>query len=201
MSTPATVPITPEERWGELGLYGARGMTGGEALARTLDHAASRSIPPVTTSLGLTIRLRYLTWGSRGDHWLRAAGISVTGRTINRWTSGVQRPRPDNLRLIDRAFWLCRRASLADHYKQRLWDDGRGRRIEIHPVDQKSVPSSRQRELRVRHINVRHEWQAVVDAWSSNDHSTLDELWTWIVDGLGSDHQAYTYVSHLGFGI
>ncbi|GAA3311819.1 hypothetical protein GCM10020295_82380 [Streptomyces cinereospinus] len=117
-------------------------MTGGEALARTLDHAASGSIPPVTTSLGLTIRLRYLTWGSRGDHWLRAAGISVTGRTINRWTSGVQRPRPDNLRLIDRAFWLCRRASLADHYKQRLWDDGRSRRIEIHPVDQKSVPSS-----------------------------------------------------------
>ncbi|MFI6624285.1 transcriptional regulator [Streptomyces sp. NPDC050528] len=201
MPTPADIPITPEERWGELGLYGARGMTGGEALAHTLDSAAGRRIPPVTTRRGLTVRLRYLTWGSRGNHWLRNAGISVTGRTINRWTNGVQRPRPDNLRLIDRAFWRCRRASLADHYKQRLWDDGRGSRIEIHPVDQRNVQSSRQRELRVRNINVRHEWQAVVDAWSSNDHGTLDELWTRIVDDLGSDHHAYTYVSHLGFGV
>ncbi|WP_181924114.1 hypothetical protein [Streptomyces inhibens] len=51
MSSPATVPITPEERWGELGLYEARGMTGGEALARSLDYPASWRVPPVTTSL------------------------------------------------------------------------------------------------------------------------------------------------------
>ncbi|MEW2558554.1 transcriptional regulator [Streptomyces griseorubiginosus] len=201
MPTPADMPITPEERWGELGLYGARGMTGGEALARILDSAAGRRIPSVTTRRGLIVRLRYLTWGSRGDHWLRTVGIGVTGRTINRWASGIQWPSPSNLRLIDRAFWLCRRASLADHYKQRLWADGRGRRIEIHPVDQKNVQSSRQRDLRVRNINVRHQWPAVVDAWSSNDHSALEELWMRIVDDLGSDHRAYTYVSHLGFGV
>ncbi|MFD7978755.1 transcriptional regulator [Streptomyces sp. NPDC059071] len=198
---PRSAPLTPEERWGDLGLYGARGMSGGEALARQLDDRASGRLPSVNTPRGLAIRLRYLTWDNRGDQWLRRAGITATDRTTARWKSGQQRPRPANLKKIDRAFWTCRRANLADYYKRRLWDDGRGTRIEIHPVDQKQVEPSRRRELRVRRINVRRQWAAIVDAWSSNDYAALDDLWQSIVSDLGSDHSAYSYVAHLGFGV
>jgi hypothetical protein len=57
-----SAPLTPEERWGDLGLYGARGMSGGEALARQLDNQAASQLPSVNTPHGLAIRLRYLTW-------------------------------------------------------------------------------------------------------------------------------------------
>ncbi|MEU6934945.1 transcriptional regulator [Streptomyces sp. NPDC046374] len=142
-------------------------MSGGEALARQLDYQAGRRLPSVNTPRGLAIRLRYLTWDNRGDQWLRGAGITATDETIARWKSGQQRPRPANLKKIDRAFWICRRNSLAEYYKRRLWDDGRGTHIEIHPVDQKQVESSRRRELRMRRINIRRHWAAIVDAWSS----------------------------------
>ncbi|MFF0752010.1 hypothetical protein [Streptomyces sp. NPDC004267] len=56
-----SAPLTPEERSGELGLYGARGMSGGEALARQLDYQAGRRLPSVNTPRGLIVRLRYLT--------------------------------------------------------------------------------------------------------------------------------------------
>ncbi|MFF8415329.1 transcriptional regulator [Streptomyces omiyaensis] len=194
-------PLTPAERWGDLGLYGARGMSGGEALARGLDDRASCRIPSVNTSRGLAIRLRYLSWDNRGDQWFRQAGITATDRTIARWKNGQQRPQPANLKKIDRAFWICRRTHLAEYYKRRLWDDGRGTRIEIHPVDQEQVESSRRRELRVRRITVRRPRAAIVDAWSSNDYAALDDLWQSIVSDLGSDHSAYSYVSHLGFGV
>lgn len=194
-----SAPLTPEERWGDLGFYGARGMSGGEALARQLDYQAGSQLPSVNTPHGLAIRLRYLTWDNRGDQWLHSAGITATDRTIARWKSGQQRPQPANLKKIDRAFWICRRANLAEHYKRRLWDDGRGTRIEIHPVDQKQVEPSRRRELRARRINVRRQWVAIVDAWSSNNYAELDDLWRSIVCDLGSDHNAYSYVSHLGF--
>ncbi|GHB09065.1 transcriptional regulator [Streptomyces termitum] len=174
-------------------------MSGGEALARQLDYQASSRLPSVNTARGLIIRLRYLTWNNRDDHWLRRAGITATDRTIARWKNGQQRPRPASLKKIDRAFWTCRRAHLAEYYKRRLWDDGRGTRIEIHPVDQEQVDSSRRRELRMRRITVRRQWAAIVDAWSSNDYAALDDLWQSIVSDLGSDHNAYSYVSHLGF--
>ncbi|MFF9795345.1 helix-turn-helix domain-containing protein [Streptomyces bacillaris] len=176
-------------------------MTGGEALACQLDYHAGSQLPSVNTPHGLAIRLRYLTWDNRGNHWLRRAGISATDRTIARWKSGQQRPRPTNLKKIDRAFWTCRRANLAEYYKRRLCDDGRGTRIEIHPVNQKQVEPNRRRELRVRHVNVRRPWAAIVDAWSSNGHAELDGLWQSIACDLGSDHSAYSYVSHLGFGV
>ncbi|MEU6444998.1 transcriptional regulator [Streptomyces sp. NPDC047046] len=196
-----SAPLTPEERWGELGLYGARGMSGGEALARQLDYQASNRLLSVNTPHGLTIRLRYLTWDNGGDQWLRRAGITATDRTIARWKNGQQRPRPANLKKIDRAFWIRRRAHLTECYKRRLWDDGRGTRIEIHPVNQKQVEANRHRELRVRRINVRMQWAPIVDAWSSNDYAALDDLWQSIASDLGSDHSAYSYVSHVGFGV
>jgi hypothetical protein len=129
-------------------------------------------------------------------------GIAHTGGTLGRAglvRSTRQRPRPANLKKIDRAFWTCRRTNLAEYYKRRLWDDGRGTRIEIHPVNQKQVEPNRRRELRMRHMNVRRQWAAIVDAWSSNDYAALDDLWQSIVRDLGSDHNAYGYVSHLGF--
>ncbi|MGW4904469.1 transcriptional regulator [Streptomyces albidoflavus] len=183
------------------GAYGAQGMTGGQALARTLDAAAGYGMPSVRTKSGVIVCLRYLTWGRRGNDWLRTAGIQVTDRTIARWKEGTQFPREANRRKIEQALWLCRRSSLADHYKQRLWDNGRGSRIEVYPVDQTTVALNRSRDLRMRHFNVRTEWAAIVDAWSANDHARLDEVWESMTYALGSDHDAYTHVSHLGFGV
>ncbi|MGW1437618.1 transcriptional regulator [Streptomyces griseus] len=196
-----TSPITPEDRWGAIGTYGAHGMTGGEALARNFDHAAGAGIPPLTTSDGVVVRLRYLAWNSRGSDCLAQAGIRVNHRTMSRWKNGTQRPRPADLLKINQAFWQCRRASLAEHYKRRMWDNGRGTRIEIYPVDQAAVQPGRKRDLRMRCINVRREWEPIVDAWSTNDHAGLDDLWCRITEALGSDHDAYIFVSHLGFGI
>lgn len=79
-----SVPLTPEERWGELGLHGARGMSGGEALPRQLDDRAGRRLPSVTTSRGVATRLRYFTWDNQGDQWSRRAGITATDQTIAR---------------------------------------------------------------------------------------------------------------------
>ncbi|MEV7658633.1 hypothetical protein AB0O39_31290 [Streptomyces anulatus] len=82
-----------------------------------------------------------------------------------------------------------------------MWDDGRGTRIEIYPVDQTAVQPGRQRDLRMRPTNVRREWEPIVDAWSTNGHAGLDDLWCRITEALGSDHDAYIVASHLGFGI
>ncbi|OIJ63268.1 hypothetical protein WN71_035115 [Streptomyces mangrovisoli] len=175
-------------------------MTGGAALARQLDMwAANNGLPPTSDPRGLAIRLRYLARDEQGLAWLRLAQVTVTERTIARWRAARQRPLPANLRKIDQAFWACRRHNVVDYFKQVLWDDGRGTRIEIYPVDQQHVAPNRRRDLNVRVINVRTEWRRVVDAWNAGDQQALDDAWTYISDSLGSDHAAYRHVSHIGF--
>ncbi|WP_332880928.1 transcriptional regulator [Streptomyces sp. NBC_00564] len=192
-------PVRPEAGYGH---YGAAGVSGGLALARQLDERAGiNDLPPVSDPRGLAIRLRYLAWDEQGLTWLRLAQITVTERTIARWNTARQRPLPANLEKIDRAFWACRRHNLVGYYKQRLWDGGRGTRIEIHPVDQQHVAPNRRRDLNLRTINVRTDWRRVVDAWNSGDQQALDDAWNSISDSLGSDHGAYRSVSYIGFGI
>ena len=197
-----TLPPPPSLPGEGFGRYGAAGVSGGAALAYQLDdRAANGGLPPITHPQGLAIRLRYLARDEQGLAWLRLAQVTVTERTIARWRIGRQRPLPANLRKIDQAFWACRRHNLVGYYKQRLWNDGRGTRIEIYPVDQQHVAPNRRRELNIRTINVRTDWRRVVDAWNSGDQKALDEAWSSIADSLGSDHDAYRHVSHIGFGI
>ncbi|MEU2955933.1 transcriptional regulator [Streptomyces xanthochromogenes] len=200
--TASTLPPPPSLAREGFGRYGAAGVSGGAALAYQLDdRAANGGLPPITHPQGLAIRLRYLDRDEQGLAWLRLAQVTVTERTIARWRMGRQRPLPANLRKIDQAFWACRRHNLVGYYKQRLWNDGRGTRIEIYPVDQQHVAPNRRRELNIRTINVRTDWRRVVDAWNSGDQKALDEAWDSIADSLGSDHDAYRHVSHIGFGI
>ncbi|MEU0122215.1 helix-turn-helix transcriptional regulator [Streptomyces albidoflavus] len=201
LPTASTLPPPPAQQEG-FGRYGATGISGGSALAHRLDErAANRGLSPVSHPRGLAVRLRYLARDEQGLAWLRLAQVTVTERTIARWRTGQQRPLPANLKKIDQAFWACRRHNLVGYYKQRLWNDGRGTRIEIHPVDQQHVAPNRRRDLRIRTINVRTDWRRVVDAWNSGDQKALDDAWDSIADSLGSDHGAYHHVSHLGFGI
>ncbi|MEU0786824.1 transcriptional regulator [Streptomyces sp. NPDC006173] len=199
---PGTLPPAPAESEKGFGYYGAVGISGGAALARQLDErAANNGLPPISHPQGLAIRLRYLARDTQGLAWLRLAQVTVTERTIARWMTARQRPLPANLKRIDQAFWACRRHNLVDYFKQRLWDDGRGTRIEIYPVDQQHVAPNRRRDLNIRTINVRTDWRRVVDAWNSGDQQALDAAWDSIADSLGSNHDAYRYVSHIGFGI
>lgn len=200
--TGGTLPPPPAQPGEGFGHYGAAGISGGAALARQLDErAANNGLPPVTHPQGLAIRLRYLARDEQGLAWLRLAQVTVSERTMARWRTARQRPLPANLKKIDQAFWACRRHNLVGYYKQRLWNDGRGTRIEIYPVDQQHVAPNRRRELNIRTINVRTDWRRVVDAWNSGDQQALDAAWNSIADSLGSDHGAYRHVTHIGFGI
>ncbi|MGW0817022.1 transcriptional regulator [Streptomyces viridiviolaceus] len=202
LPTSGTLPPPPAQQGEGFGRYGATGISGGAALARQLDERAARSgLSPVSHPRGLAVRLRYLARDEHGLAWLRLAQVTVTERTIARWMTARQRPLPANLKKIDQAFWACRRHNLVGYYKQRLWNDGRGTRIEISPVDQQHVAPNRRRELNIRTINVRTDWRQVVDAWNSGDQQALDDAWSAIADSLGSDHGAYRHVSHIGFGI
>lgn len=196
------LPLPPTLPGEGFGRYGASGVPGGAALAYQLDQrAANNGLPPISHPQGLAIRLRYLARDEQGLAWLRLAKVTVSERTIARWRTAHQRPLPANLKKIDQAFWACRRHNLVGYYKQRLWNDGRGTRIEIYPVDQQHVAANRRRALNIRTINVRTDWRQVVDAWNSGDQKALDAAWSAIADSLGSDHGAYRHVSHIGFGI
>ncbi|MFJ3421919.1 transcriptional regulator [Streptomyces sp. NPDC086082] len=202
LPTGGPLPPPPALPGKGFGRYGAAGVSGGAALAYQLDErAANKGLSPISHPYGLAIRLRYLAWDEQGLAWLRLAQLTVTERTIARWRTGQQHPLPANLKKIDQAFWACRRHNLVGYFKQRLWDDGRGTRIEIHPVDQQHVAPNRRRALNIRTINVRTDWRRVVDAWNSGDQQALDDAWNSIADGLGSDHDAYRHVSRIGFGV
>ncbi|MFD5122296.1 hypothetical protein [Streptomyces sp. NPDC058385] len=62
---------------------------------------------------------------------------------------------------LDSAYWVRRRESLirSGWLKRHLDNDGRGRRVEIYPVDQSAVPQSRARvNVTERSITVRYVW-------------------------------------------
>jgi len=201
---PAPAPPAPglgHRSWQESGKFGAAGISGGTALARQLDRLAPDGPrQPVTTRRGLAVRLRYLLWENQGLPWLRAAGVTVTERTLAQWTRGTRTPASPNLLLIDRAFWAFHRHTVADDLKRRLWGEGTGTRIEIYPVDQSTVAPNRHRDLNVRTKNVRREWEHIVDAWHHGDQGALERAWENITTDLGSDGAGYLNVTHVGFG-
>ncbi|MFG2645992.1 hypothetical protein ACGFYP_34080 [Streptomyces sp. NPDC048370] len=147
-------------RWGEFGKYNARGMKGGEALILELNRIVYSSgiVSPVTSDRGLSARLRYLD-SAAGRDALKDQG--VTPRTIKSWMRGKSKPSKANLERVDNAYWERRRANLirSGWLKRHLDNDGRGRRMEIYPVDQAQVDEKRRRpDLSERSITVRYIW-------------------------------------------
>ncbi|MEE1813891.1 hypothetical protein PUR59_02460 [Streptomyces sp. SP18ES09] len=173
--------------WGEFGKFNARGMKGGEALILELNRIVYSSgiASPVTSKRGLKARLRYLD-SPAGRQALKGQG--VTARTLRSWTEGKSTPMRANL---IRSGWL----------KRHLDNGGRGRRMEVYPVDQSHVPAERARAtLQQRSINVRYIWGDLVDAWASQAADTVDEIWDDVISDLDSDYGAYAYVASVGIG-
>ncbi|WP_331737237.1 transcriptional regulator (plasmid) [Streptomyces sp. NBC_00984] len=186
------------ERNIDFGKFGARGIKGSDAVMRQLDDLAGGIVTPVTVKRGLMARLHYLT---KTDHSLAAAkdaGLTVTDRTLQAWLEGKRRPSKANLERIDAAYRTVRRRNVARHLLARLDREGRGTRVEIHPLNQSQVPRPLQRLVEYRTMNVRR-WDRIVDAWATGDHQGLDDAWEDVIIDLGSQWGQYEYVTNIGF--
>lgn len=187
------------ERNIDFGAFGARGIKGHEAVARQLDALANFISTPITQRRGLLARLHYLTRTDHARAAAREAGLKVTDRTVKTWLDGRRTPSKKNLERIEAAYYTVRRRNVARYLLDRLNKQGRGTRVEFHPLNQSQVPRPRQRELSFRTLNVRH-WDRIVEAWAAGDGEALDDAWVSdaVVD-LGSEWGQYEYVSNIGF--
>lgn len=187
------------ERNIEFGRYGARGVKGYQAVARQLDELAGFIATPITVRRGLLARLHYLT---RTDHARRAAreaGLTVTDRTLKAWLSGKRNPSKKNLERIEKAYRTVRRHNVARYLLARLNREGRGTRVEFHPLNQSQVDRPRQRVITFRTLNVRR-WDRIIEAWAADDEEALDDAWiNDVVVDLGSEWGQYEYVTNVGF--
>ncbi|MDI3390371.1 transcriptional regulator [Streptomyces sp. B-S-A8] len=181
----------------EFGKYGARGVRGSEAVFRRLDDLAGFIVSPVDSRRGLLARLHYLTRTDHARAAARAAGLTVTDRTLKAWLDGRQRPTARNLQRIEDAYRTVRRHNVAQHLLRRLNSRG-GTRVELHPLNQSQVPRPRQRVLEYRSLNIRR-WDRIVQAWSTGDTGALDDAWVDQIVDLGSQWGQYEYVTNVGF--
>ncbi|MBU3866932.1 transcriptional regulator [Streptomyces sp. 4503] len=188
-------------RWRDLGVFRARGVHGGVALAGGIDRMVTGIESPVDSERGLAARLRYLTASDAGYEAMDRAGIHVRPRALIAWLAGEQTPSKANLARLDAAYWDLRRRNVVADLKRRLTNSGRGTRIEIDPVDQSRVQHRHQRDLQTRNINVRGAvWDRAVDAWIAHDTQELEAIWDDIIQStLGTDWDAYTHVSSIGW--
>lgn len=186
------------ERTIDFGKYGARGIKGYEAVGRQLDTLAGYIATPITARRGLLARLHYLTRTDHARKAARDAGLTVTDRTLTAWLAGKRSPSRKNLERIEAAYKTVRRHNVARYLLGRLNRDGRGTRVEIHPLNQSQVPRPRQRIVEYRTLNIRH-WDAVVQAWAADDAQALDDAWVEQIVDLGSQWGQYEYVTNVGF--
>ncbi|GGO48799.1 transcriptional regulator [Streptomyces lasiicapitis] len=186
------------ERNRDFGKYGARGVKGHEAVARRLDSLAGYFTTPVTAPRGLLARLHYLTRTDHARAAARAAGLTVTPRTLKAWLDGGRKPSRKNLERVEVAYRAVRRQNVARYLLGRLNAQGRGTRVEIHPLNQSQVSRPRQRVVEYRSLNVRH-WDRLVEAWAADDDQALDEAWVEQIVDLGSQWGQYEYVTNVGF--
>ncbi|MFD5430263.1 transcriptional regulator [Streptomyces sp. NPDC127084] len=183
------------ERNIDFGKFGARGIKGHEAVARQLDALAGYIATPITARRGLLARLHYLTRTDHAQAAARAAGLTVTGRTLRAWLAGARTPSRASLAAIEQAYRAVRRENVARYLLARL---NRGTRVEIHPLNQSQVGRPYQRPVEFRTLNVRH-WDRIVAAWAADDDQELDDAWIDQVADLGSQWGQYEYVTNVGF--
>ncbi|MEV6671373.1 transcriptional regulator [Streptomyces sp. NPDC051162] len=187
------------ERNIEFGKFGARGVRGSDLVARRLDELAGGIATPVTVKRGWMARLHYLTRTDHARAAAREAGLTVTGRTLTAWLEGGRSPSRANLERIDAAYRTVRRRNVARHLLGRLNREGRGTRVEFHPLNQSQVPRPLQRVVEYRSMNVRR-WDRIVGAWAAGDDQGLDDAWsTEVLPDLGSQWGAYEFCTSVGF--
>ncbi|MER5556810.1 transcriptional regulator [Streptomyces sp. NPDC002793] len=186
-------------RWMDLGMFNAHGVPGADALGAAIENMVTGIASPVDSDRGLAARLRYLTKTDAGYEAMDRAGIHVSPRTLMAWLAEERTPNGANLNRLDAAYWDLRRRNVATDLKHRLNNDGRGTRVEINPVDQSRVENKHQRDVASRNINVRGVWDRAVDAWIDDDVEELDAIWDEIIQDLGSEYDAYSNVSSIGW--
>ncbi|MEU6488675.1 hypothetical protein [Streptomyces sp. NPDC046887] len=145
----------------------------------------------------MNARLRYLD-SHAGRQALKDAGVSP--RTLRDWKSGRSTPSAASRKKIDNAYWTRRRENVlrSGWLKRHLNNDGAGRRVEIHAVDQSGMDPKHRRNLSDRTPTVRYVWDDLVDAYAAQDEDAVDEIWEDIISDLDSDWNAYAYVSSVG---
>ncbi|MFE3051204.1 hypothetical protein ACFXIY_29605 [Streptomyces albidoflavus] len=187
----------PAFRWSRSSHH-AQGQKGAQALGQEIERIARQGgiTSPVTTTRGLRARLRYLD-SPAGRRALAEHGVS--SRLLRAWAAG-RTPSRAKLAAVDAAYWGRRRENLvrSGALKRLLDNKGRGRRIEIYPVDQSAVPEKRKRVISQRTVTARYIWDDAVGAWASGDLNTLDEIWDDVISDLDSDYAAYAYVESIG---
>ncbi|MFD6656144.1 transcriptional regulator [Streptomyces parvus] len=186
-------------RWMDLGMFNAHGIPGADALGAAIENMVTGIASPVDSDRGLAARLRYLTKTDAGYEAMDRAGIHVSPRTLMAWLAEERTPNKANRTRLDAAYWDLRRRNVATDLKHRLNNNGRGTRVEINPVDQTGVDRKHQRDLSTRSISVRGIWDRAVDAWMNDDLAELDAIWDSIIEDLGSDYDAYSHVSSIGW--
>ena len=188
-------------RWRDFGRYRAQGISGGDALGYGIERMVTGIRSSPDTPRGVRARANYLNTEA-GREAMREAGITATPRTLAAWQAGTRIPTKANRARLDSAYWTLRRRNVAADLKRRLSNAGRGTRVEIDPVDQSNVHPKHRRDLTTRHLTIRpHYWGRAVNAWLNDDHRALSSLWDFdITPGLGSDFDAYSYVSSVGWG-
>ncbi|MGW1196546.1 transcriptional regulator [Streptomyces sp. NPDC002536] len=182
----------------DFGKFGARGIKGSDAVARKLDELAGGIATPVTAKRGWIARLHYLTKTGKSRQAAQDAGLTVTDRTLKAWLEGKRAPSKANLERIDAAYRVVRRQNVARHLLRRLNREGRGTRVELHPLDQSQVARPHQRVVEYRTMNVRR-WDRIVGAWAAGDDQGLDAAWDDTIVDLGSQWGQYEYVTSIGF--
>ncbi|WP_340563357.1 transcriptional regulator [Streptomyces sp. GSL17-111] len=186
-------------RWRDFGHYRARGVPGSDALAAGIERMVTGVSSPPDSERGVAARLRYLTASAPGYAAMERAGIAVTARTLFAWLAEERLPNAANRLRLDAAYWDLRRHNVAPDLKRRLASRG-GTRVEIDPVDQREVALRHRRDVQPRRITVRPRlWNAAVDAWLIEDTATLDAVWDEVIHELGSEYDAYAYVSSVGW--
>ena len=151
------------ERTTGFGTYGARGIKAYGAVARRLDALAGFVATPITARRRLQARSHHLTRIPHARAAAREAGLTVTDRTPRAWLDGRRSPSRRNLDRIETAYRASRRPNVARYLLARPNREGRGTRVEFHPLNQSRVDRPRQRVVEYRTLNVRH-WDRIVEA-------------------------------------
>ena len=141
-------------RWRDFGRYRAQGISGGDALGYGIERMVTGIRSSPDTPRGVRARAKYLNTPA-GREAMREAGITATPRTTAAWQAGTRMPTKANRARLDSAYWTLRRRNVAADLKRRLYNGGRGTRIEIDPVDQSQVHPKHRRSLNTRHLTVR----------------------------------------------
>jgi hypothetical protein len=190
--------VTAREEWGEYSKYQARGIPGAEALTAELNRIIRETgiRSPIDTRRGLNARLHYLD-SPAGRNALKDAGVRPA--TLRRWQTGKAFPSRKSRERIEKAYRTLRSHNMlrSGALTKRLNQQGAGTRVEIYPVDQTAVRTPHRRDVQQRSIRIL-DWHDIVSAWDTGDTARLEAAWDDIITDLGSEYDAYAYVSGVG---